>query len=159
MGGRPPGPSRPGRRLRQPGRIARTPWSTPGVEDRHIGHARRRAIHDHGPEPVKAPAVAEVEQGVIRRAGIHPPIVQAGAGRMLVDGPTIGGYLVLGVVPAADLPRPGQLRPGDEVRTAPGDESVAGSLRSGRDERVRAGRPYPVATTSGSGAAASSATW
>lgn len=35
---------------------------------------------------------------------------------MLADGPTIGGYPVLGVVPAADLPRLGQLRPGDEVR-------------------------------------------
>jgi biotin-dependent carboxylase-like uncharacterized protein len=38
---------------------------------------------------------------------------------MLVDGPTIGGYPVLGVVPAADLPRIGQLRPGDEVRFTP----------------------------------------
>ena len=28
---------------------------------------------------------------------------------LLVDGPTIGGYPVLGVVPAADLPRLGQL--------------------------------------------------
>ena len=34
----------------------------------------------------------------------------------LVDGPTIGGYPVLGVVPAADLPRLGQLRPGDPVQ-------------------------------------------
>jgi allophanate hydrolase subunit 2 len=34
---------------------------------------------------------------------------------MLVNGPTIGGYPVLGVVPTADLPRLGQLRPGDEV--------------------------------------------
>jgi biotin-dependent carboxylase-like uncharacterized protein len=38
---------------------------------------------------------------------------------VLVDGPTIGGYPVLGVVPAADLPRLGQLRPGDEVRFIP----------------------------------------
>ena len=37
---------------------------------------------------------------------------------LLVDGPTIGGYPVIGVVPAADLPRLGQLRPGDEVRFA-----------------------------------------
>ncbi len=34
---------------------------------------------------------------------------------MLVDGPTIGGYPVLGVVPSVDLPRLGQLRPGDEI--------------------------------------------
>ena len=34
---------------------------------------------------------------------------------MLADGPTIGGYPVLGVVPAVDLPRLGQLRPGDEI--------------------------------------------
>ena len=34
----------------------------------------------------------------------------------LVDGPTIGGYPVLGVVPAVDLPRLGQLRPGDEIQ-------------------------------------------
>ena len=34
---------------------------------------------------------------------------------MLVDGPTIGGYPVLGVVPTVDLPRLGQLRPGDEI--------------------------------------------
>ncbi len=36
----------------------------------------------------------------------------------LVDGPTIGGYPVIGVVPRADLPRLGQLRPGDTVRFA-----------------------------------------
>src|SRR5665647_1537556 len=40
---------------------------------------------------------------------------------ILVDGPTIGGYPVLGVVPAADLPRLGQLRPRDEVRFTPLD--------------------------------------
>jgi biotin-dependent carboxylase-like uncharacterized protein len=35
---------------------------------------------------------------------------------MLVDGPTVGGYPVLGVVPRAEMPRLGQLRPGDVVR-------------------------------------------
>jgi biotin-dependent carboxylase-like uncharacterized protein len=44
---------------------------------------------------------------------------------MLVDGPTIGGYPVLGVVQAADLPRLGQLRPGDEVRFTPLAAEVA----------------------------------
>ena len=38
---------------------------------------------------------------------------------MLVDGPTIGGYPVLGVVSTADHPRLGQLRPGDEVQFVP----------------------------------------
>lgn len=48
-----------------------------------------------------------------------PGAVQLPAGGrpivMLVDGPTIGGYPVLGVVPAVDLPRLGQLRPGEEI--------------------------------------------
>jgi biotin-dependent carboxylase-like uncharacterized protein len=34
---------------------------------------------------------------------------------LLADGPTVGGYPVIGVVPRADLPRLGQLSPGDEV--------------------------------------------
>ena len=36
----------------------------------------------------------------------------------LVDGPTIGGYPVIGVVPRADLPRLGQVRPGDPLAFA-----------------------------------------
>jgi biotin-dependent carboxylase-like uncharacterized protein len=35
---------------------------------------------------------------------------------LLVDGPTIGGYPVIGVVPRAELPRLGQVRPGDALR-------------------------------------------
>jgi allophanate hydrolase subunit 2 len=35
---------------------------------------------------------------------------------ILVDGPTVGGYPVLGVVTRAEMPRLGQLRPGDAVR-------------------------------------------
>ena len=35
---------------------------------------------------------------------------------LLVEGPTIGGYPVVGVVAAADFPVLGQLRPGDDVR-------------------------------------------
>jgi len=35
---------------------------------------------------------------------------------VLADGPTVGGYPVLGVVPRAEMPRLGQLRPGDAVR-------------------------------------------
>jgi biotin-dependent carboxylase-like uncharacterized protein len=36
----------------------------------------------------------------------------------LVDGPTIGGYPVIGVVPRADVPRLGQVRPGDPLAFA-----------------------------------------
>ena len=35
---------------------------------------------------------------------------------LLADGPTVGGYPVVGVVPRAELPRLGQLRPGEVVR-------------------------------------------
>ncbi len=34
---------------------------------------------------------------------------------MLADGPTLGGYPVIGVIPRAELPRLAQLRPGDRV--------------------------------------------
>jgi allophanate hydrolase subunit 2 len=46
----------------------------------------------------------------------------------LVDGPTIGGYPVIGVVPAADLPRLGQMRPGDDVRFAIIEPELARAL-------------------------------
>jgi allophanate hydrolase subunit 2 len=52
---------------------------------------------------------------------------------MLVDGPTIGGYPVLGVVPAVDLPRLGQLRPGDEIAfRAETPEAARGRARAQR---------------------------
>jgi biotin-dependent carboxylase-like uncharacterized protein len=44
---------------------------------------------------------------------------------MLVDGPTVGGYPVVGVVPRAELPRLGQLRPGDRVAFAAIDADEA----------------------------------
>ncbi len=37
---------------------------------------------------------------------------------LLVDGPTLGGYPVVGVVPRVDLPRLGQLGPGDRLTFA-----------------------------------------
>lgn len=46
---------------------------------------------------------------------------------LFVDGPTIGGYPVAGVVPRAEWPRLGQLLPGDRVRFAVSD---AGAARS-----------------------------
>jgi biotin-dependent carboxylase-like uncharacterized protein len=50
---------------------------------------------------------------------------------MLMDGPTIGGYPVLGVVPTVDLPRLGQLRPGDEIGFRPETpEAARGRLRA-----------------------------
>lgn len=51
-----------------------------------------------------------------------PGAVQVPPGGMpivaLVDGPTLGGYPVIGVVPRVDLPRLGQARPGDRVEFA-----------------------------------------
>jgi antagonist of KipI len=38
---------------------------------------------------------------------------------LLPDHQTVGGYPVVAVVSQADLPRLGQLRPGDQVRFAP----------------------------------------
>jgi biotin-dependent carboxylase-like uncharacterized protein len=44
---------------------------------------------------------------------------------LLVDGPTIGGYPVAGVVPRWQLPRLGQLRPGGALTLAPQDAPEA----------------------------------
>jgi antagonist of KipI len=58
---------------------------------------------------------------------------------MLVDGPTIGGYPVLGVVPAVDLPRLGQLRAGDEIAfRAETPEAARGRARTQRAALDRA---------------------
>ncbi len=54
---------------------------------------------------------------------------------LFVDGPTIGGYPVIGVVPRWQWPRLGQLRPGDEVTFAPQDaESARGAWNAQRAE-------------------------
>ncbi len=53
---------------------------------------------------------------------------------MLADGPTIGGYPVLGVVPAADLPRLGQLRQGDAVRF--GSMTAAAAREQWREQQA-----------------------
>jgi allophanate hydrolase len=50
--------------------------------------------------------------GAIQVPGDGRPLV------VLVDGPTIGGYPVVGVVPRVDLPRLGQVRPGEALRFA-----------------------------------------
>jgi 5-oxoprolinase (ATP-hydrolysing) subunit C len=52
-----------------------------------------------------------------------PGAIQVPAGGrpivVLADGPTLGGYPVIGVVPRSELPRLGQLRPGDRVTFRP----------------------------------------
>jgi biotin-dependent carboxylase-like uncharacterized protein len=48
---------------------------------------------------------------------------------LLVDGPTVGGYPVLGVVTRAEMPRLGQLRPGDTVRLRAQDPEGARTAR------------------------------
>lgn len=53
------------------------------------------------------------------RATIPGMIQQTPSGELIIlgpDGPTTGGYAVVGCVALADLPRVGQLRPGDEAR-------------------------------------------
>ncbi|MCC5786388.1 MAG: biotin-dependent carboxyltransferase family protein [Phycisphaerales bacterium] len=54
---------------------------------------------------------------------------------LMPDGPTTGGYPVIGVVIGADLPALGQLRPGDEIRFSAVDlEAALEALRSQREE-------------------------
>jgi biotin-dependent carboxylase-like uncharacterized protein len=43
----------------------------------------------------------------------------------LPDGPTLGGYPVAGVAPRSEMPRLGQLAPGDGVTFVPGDPDAA----------------------------------
>jgi 5-oxoprolinase (ATP-hydrolysing) subunit C len=62
-----------------------------------------------------------VVPGSIQVPGDGHPLV------LLVDGPTIGGYPVAGVVSRAELPRLGQLRPGERLQLAPQDVDEARS--------------------------------
>ena len=75
----------------------------------------RMGIRLQGP---RLPAGAEIVShplvpGAIQLPADGQPVV------IMVDGPTVGGYPVIGVVPRAELPRLSQLRPGDDVRFAP----------------------------------------
>lgn len=60
---------------------------------------------------------------------LRPGAVQVPAGGgplvLLADGPTVGGYPVVGVVARADLPRLGQALPGDVLRFAPATPDAA----------------------------------
>jgi antagonist of KipI len=67
--------------------------------------------------------------GAIQVPGDGHPLV------LLVDGPTIGGYPVIGVVARADLPRLGQVRPGDALTFAAIDVDAARA--AWRDQRQR----------------------
>ena len=65
-----------------------------------------------------------------------------GDGRPLVilaDGPTIGGYPVLGVVTRAELPRLGQVRPGDRLAFAPQPPDDARAAWREQQRRLAAG--------------------
>ncbi len=64
---------------------------------------------------------------------------------LLVDGPTVGGYPVLGVVARAEMPRLGQLRPGDVVRFgAQEPDHARAAWRVQQDALARAARALAV---------------
>jgi biotin-dependent carboxylase-like uncharacterized protein len=69
------------------------------------------------------PGLARVREDELPSEGLVPGAVQVppdGAPVLfLVDHPVTGGYPVLAVLPAADLPAAAQLRPGDVVRFRP----------------------------------------
>ena len=67
--------------------------------------------------------------GAIQVPGDGRPLV------ILADGPTIGGYPVVGVVTRAELPRLGQVRPGDRLAFEPQD--VDDARAAWREQRRR----------------------
>lgn len=85
--------------------LAATAWRVAGACDR-MGIRLDGSPLPAGAEIVSHPLVP----GSIQLPADGRPLV------IMVDGPTVGGYPVVGVVPRAELPRLGQLRPGDEVR-------------------------------------------
>ena len=89
-------------------------WRVASASDR-MGLRLEGASLGRGREIVSHPLVA----GAVQVPPDGSPIV------LLPDGPTIGGYPVIGVVPLADGPRLGQLRPGDEVRFSVLDAEAA----------------------------------
>ncbi len=86
-------------------RLVTTAWRVSGAADR-AGIRLDGEPLGRGDEIVSHPLVP----GSIQLPPDGLPIV------LLVDGPTIGGYPVIGVVAAADMPRLGQRRGGDVVR-------------------------------------------
>jgi allophanate hydrolase subunit 2 len=101
-------------------------WRVAAASDR-MGLRLEGSSLGRGREIVSHPLVA----GAVQVPPDGSPIV------LLPDGPTIGGYPVLGVVPLADGPRLGQLRPGDEVRFGVLDAETARAR--GREQAARLG--------------------
>lgn len=86
-------------------RLAATAWRVAAACDR-MGIRLDGPPLSAGVEIVSHPLVP----GAIQLPADGQPLL------IMVDGPTVGGYPVVGVVPRAELPRLGQLRPGDEIR-------------------------------------------
>ena len=94
--------------------LAASTWIVTPESDR-MGLRLTGATLPAGAEILSHPLVP----GAIQVPADGRPIV------MLVDGPTLGGYPVIGVVPRAELPRLGQARPGDRIAFAPQDPDEA----------------------------------
>jgi biotin-dependent carboxylase-like uncharacterized protein len=97
-----------------------------GVASDRMGIRLEGAALGRGTEIVSHPLVA----GAVQLPPNGLPIV------LLPDGPTIGGYPVLGVVAAADAARLGQLRPGDDARFVTIDAATARARGRDRAERL-----------------------
>ncbi len=108
-------------------RLAGSSWRAAPASDR-MGIRLDGAALAAGREILSHPIVP----GVIQVPGDGQPIV------LLTDGPTIGGYPVAAVVPTFELPRLGQIRPGDPVAFAVLDAGTARSARRAQDERFEA---------------------
>ncbi|MFG1705946.1 biotin-dependent carboxyltransferase family protein [Nonomuraea sp. M3C6] len=76
--------------------------------------SNRVGVRLHGPELARAKEGELPSEGMVTGAIQVPPSGQPIV--FLADHPPTGGYPVIGVVRAADLPVAAQLRPGDEVR-------------------------------------------
>jgi 5-oxoprolinase (ATP-hydrolysing) subunit C len=88
------------------------------------GASLHRPVVRGGSGPAALPAGREilsrpVVPGAIQLPAEGRPLI------LLVDGPTIGGYPVAGMVPRWQLPRLGQLRPGDALALSPQDADEA----------------------------------
>ncbi len=112
-----------------------------GTVDAFLGTAwRADAASDRMGIRLVGPPVAAGDE--ILSHPLVPGAVQVPPGGLpivaLVDGPTLGGYPVLGVVPCADIPRLGQARPGDVLRFA--SESAAAARARAAEQRARLAR-------------------
>ncbi|NHI17372.1 carboxyltransferase domain-containing protein [Microbacterium excoecariae] len=93
--------------------LVATAWIVSAQADR-VG---ARLVPADGARPLRAPSLDLASEGVEIGSLQVPP-----SGEPVLfgpDHPTTGGYPVIAVVAAADLPRAGQLRPGTRVRFVP----------------------------------------